>query len=89
MHGGVTQIGQYQAVVLNRGSNHGLAMGDVLTVYQTGATVDDRFGGGKVRLPDEPAGTLMVFKVYDRISLGLIMEARHPIHVLDTVRNPT
>ena len=31
----------------------------------------------------------MVFKVYDRISLGLIMEATQAIHILDTVRNPS
>jgi hypothetical protein len=87
--GGVTQIGQYQVVVLNRGSRDGLSVGDVLTVFQTGETVKDRFGGGKVRLPDEEAGTLMVFKVYDRIGYGLVMEATQAIHIHDTVRNPT
>ena len=87
--GGVTQIGQYQVVVLNRGTRDGLSVGDVLTVYQTGQTVDDRFAGGKVRLPDEEAGTLMVFMVYDRIGYGLVMEATQPIHIHDTVRNPT
>ena len=87
--GGVTQIGQYMVVVLNRGSNNGLAVGDVLTVWQSGETVDDRFGGGSVRLPDEEAGTIMVFKTYDRISYGLVMEATQAIHVHDTVRNPT
>ncbi len=87
--GGVTQIGQYQVVVLNRGTNHGLDVGDVLTVYQTGETIRDRFEGGKVKLPDEEAGTVMVFKVYDRIGYGLIMEATQAIHILDTVRNPT
>jgi hypothetical protein len=86
--GGVTQIGQYQVVVLNRGTRDGLSVGDVLTVFQTGETVKDRFGGGKVRLPDEEAGTLMVFKVYDRIGYGLVMEARQAIHIHDTVRNP-
>ena len=86
--GGVTQIGQYQVVVLNRGSRDGLSVGDVLTVFQTGETVKDRFGGGKVRLPDEEAGTLMVFKVYDRIGYGLVMEATQDIHIHDTVRNP-
>jgi hypothetical protein len=60
----------------------------VLTVFQTGETVKDRFGGGKVRLPDEEAGTLMVFKVYDRIGYGLVMEATQAIHIHDTVRNP-
>ena len=86
--GGVTQIGQYMVVVLNRGERDGLAVGDVLTVWQAGQKVDDRFGGGRVRLPDEEAGTLMVFKVYDRIGYGLVMEATEAIHIHDLVRNP-
>jgi LysM repeat protein len=85
---GVSMIGQYQVVVMNRGARNGLAPGDVLTVFQRGAAVKDRTEGGNVRLPDEEAGTLMVFKVYDRIGYGLVMEATQPIHVLDAVRNP-
>ena len=87
--GGVTQIGQYQVVVLNRGSNHGLGVGDVLTVWQKGGSVRDHVEGGSVRLPDEEAGTVMVFKVYDRIGYGLVMEATQAIHTEDFVRNPT
>ncbi len=87
--GGVTQIGQYQVVVMNRGSNEGLSLGDVLTVYQSGNVVKDRIKGGKVKLPDEKAGTVMIFKTYDRISYGLIMEATQALHVHDAVRNPT
>lgn len=86
--GGVTQIGQYQVVIMNRGSNNGLSIGDVLSVFQTGAIVEDRFRGGDVKLPDEKAGTVMVFKTFDRISYGLVMEATDAIHILDTVRNP-
>lgn len=86
---GVTQIGQYQVVVLNRGSSNGLNVGDVLNIYQVGEVVKDRVEGGKVRLPDEKAGILMVFKSYDRISYGLVMEATAPIHILDAVRNPS
>ena len=85
---GVSMIGQYQVVVMNRGARNGLAPGDVLTVFQRGVAVKDRVEGGNVRLPDEEAGTLMVFKVYDRIGYGLVMEATLPIHVLDAVRNP-
>ncbi len=87
--GGVTQIGQYQVVVINRGMNDGLAVGDVLSVFQAGETVRDRIAGGDVKLPDEDAGTVMIFKAYDRISYGLVMEATTVIHVLDAVRNPT
>lgn len=85
---GVSMIGQYQVIVMNRGARNGLAPGDILTVFQAGETVPDRVGGGKVKLPDEEAGTVMVFKVYDRIGYALVMEATQPIHVLDAVRNP-
>ena len=91
---GVSRIGQYHVVVMNRGARDGLAPGDVLSVFQTGDVVTDRFAGGaslrgeKVKLPDEQAGTLLVFKVYDRIGYGLVMEATSDIRVLDAVRNP-
>lgn len=87
--GGVTQIGQYQVVVMNRGSNNGLSVGDVLSVFRAGEEIKDRFRGGKVKLPDEQAGTVMVFKTYNRISYGLVMEATDTIHIHDAVRNPT
>ena len=87
--------------MINRGSRHGVGPGDVLSVYQTGDTVRDRFAGGgfmgsarvsggeQVKLPDEEAGTIMVFKVYDRIGYGLVVEATDAIRVLDSVRNPS
>ena len=87
--GGVSQIGQYMVVVINRGSDAGLSAGDVLTVFQAGEEVHDRFGGGKVTLPEEEAGTVMVFKTFDRISYGLVMEATQALHIRDAVRNPT
>lgn len=100
---GVSLIGQYQVVVVNRGARDGLAPGDVLTVFQAGEVVRDRFangsgltggfmstigGGESVKLPDEEAGEVMVFKVYDRIGYALVMEATSDIHVLDAVRTP-
>jgi hypothetical protein len=41
-----------------------------------------------IRLPDERTGTFMVFKTFDRMSFGLIMEAKNIIHVTDRVVNP-
>jgi hypothetical protein len=88
---GVSQIGQYAVVVINRGSNAGLEPGHVLRAWQNGRTIRDTQRGAfgqKVRLPDEPAGTMMVFRTSERISYALVMEATTPIAVLDTVRNP-
>ena len=90
-------IGQYQVVVINRGARHGLLLGDVLTVFQTGPTVVDRYKNGSlqnlgrgelVKLPDEAAGSIMVFKIYDRGSYALVMEATSDIHIFDLIRNP-
>jgi hypothetical protein len=89
---GVTQIGQYQVVIVNRGARDGLGSGHVLSVWQAGGKLTDTVKTGvfnrKVQLPDERAGLLMVFKTYDRISYGLVMKAQSAIHILDKVRNP-
>ena len=91
------QIGQFQVVVLNRGSNDGLTAGAVLAVDQQGAVVKDQYGARpwkkkafakQVRLPYERAGTLIVFKVFDRLSYGLVIGARGPMQVADRVYNP-
>ena len=75
--------------MLNRGARDGLAVGDVLAVFQKGQKVQDRIKGGSVTLPDERAGTVMVFKVYNDIGYALVMEATQAIHILDVVKNPT
>jgi hypothetical protein len=90
---GVSLIGQYHVVVINRGRRDGLEPGHVLRAFHTGEEIRDTVGKGpesgqKVRLPDEPAGVMMVFRTFDRISYALIMEATDAIRVLDTVRNP-
>ena len=60
----------------------------MLTVYQKGEKIHDRVKGGSVRLPDEAAGTIMVFKLFDEIGYGLVMEATQAIHIHDYIRNP-
>jgi len=85
---GVAIIGQYAIVVLNRGATHGLEVGHVMTVWQAGQVVKDRVAREKVLLPDEIAGTLMIFKTYDRISYALIMEATSEIRIQDKFKTP-
>jgi LysM repeat protein len=95
---GVSVIGQYQVVVVNRGSRDGLAAGNVLAVFDTGPMVADtdqkgffsvdRFAAKKVQLPSERTGTFMVFKTFENISYGLIMEATDVIRVGDRIQNP-
>lgn len=41
-----------------------------------------------VKLPDERIGLLMVFRTFDHVSYGLIMQAAEPVNVLDIVKTP-
>ena len=43
---------------------------------------------GMVKLPDERIGLLMVFRVFDRVSYALVMQATQPINKLDSVNTP-
>ena len=87
---GVSQIGQHMVVVLNRGESDGLAPGHVFAVMQKGAEVIDsqRILFSSVKLPDERAGIMMVFKTYKNLSYALIMEANRAMHVHDRFENP-
>ncbi len=88
---GVSQIGQYNVVVLDRGASDGLSPGTVLRVDRRGETIRDIVSPqrlDKVTLPDEEAGLLMVFRTFDRVSFALIMHATRAIHLSDRVRNP-
>lgn len=88
---GVSQIGQYQIVVLNRGAREGVDVGTVLAVYQAGDLIRDQVsdeGRTLVKLPDERAGLLMVFRTFEKVSYGLVMKATSALHVGDRLRNP-
>ena len=41
-----------------------------------------------IKLPDARSGLLMIYRVFDRVSYGLIMQSDGPVYLLDTVRNP-
>ena len=99
--GGTDLVGQYEVVVINRGKQPGhrarqRARGRSGRRYrprrlsrrpQHRLAIDTTFAP-KVRLPDERSGTLLVFKVFDRLSYGLIVGASDTIQVGDVVRNP-
>jgi hypothetical protein len=91
---GVTQIGEHDIVVLNLGSEDGINEGLVLGIFQTGDKVEDNWVEKGVRekvlveLPELRAGTIMVFRPFDRVSYALVMQATRAMHLLDAVKNP-
>lgn len=88
---GVSQIGQYQIVVVNRGTREGVDVGTVMSIEQTGALIRDQVSPNRnelVKLPDERAGLLMIFRTFEKVSYGLVLKATQALHVGDRVAHP-
>jgi hypothetical protein len=85
---GVSQIGQNSVVVLSRGKRDGLELGHVLQVDQVPPPIHDPVARKRVQPPSDPAGTVMVFRLFDRVSYALVMTATRPMHLLDEVSSP-
>ncbi len=91
VEGNLSQFGLHDVVVIDRGSEDGVKEGQVLIIYQAGEVVRDeitRRVGANVKLPDEQAGLLMVFRTFERVSYAIIMRAEEAMHTLDIVISP-
>jgi len=136
---GVSELGQYQIITINRGARDGLEVGHVLASYHRGRLVTPngqvrdeivedswykgmwwnslRWGetkpvpvvpdppgttyqsgdttkagasleGSAIRLPDERNGLVIVFRVFEKMSYGLVVKASKPIYVGDLLLTP-
>ena len=74
--------------MLNLGRQDEVEAGHVLAVYRSGATVRDSLTSENIELPEERSGVVMIFRVFDRVSYALVMEATVPLHIHDRVTNP-
>ena len=95
----ISSIAKYQVAVINRGSNNGLEVGHLLATYKRGALARDRFllrssnnraDADKldIQLPDERSGMMMLFKVFDKVSYGLMLKSTRSVSKLDRVEKP-
>lgn len=91
VYDGVSQIGQYNIVAIDRGARDGLSKGHLLDIYRSGRRVRDivtKNKGEMVSLPEERSGQLMVFKTFEKISYGLVTSADYHMHIYDAVKTP-
>src|SRR5262245_18307805 len=86
-----TRVADYDVVIINRGSQHGLEPGHVLEVWEAGEEVRDLTPNPEsrtVQLPDERNGLALIFKAYDRMSYGLMWRSDREVRIGDAVRSP-
>ena len=71
----------------------------MLATYYKGGAARDKYLSRKklqrgeaeklmVTLPDERSGLMIIFRVFDRVSYGLVVESTRVIRRNDIVRNP-
>ena len=91
--------GPHDVVALSVGSREGVDNGTVFSVWRVGSNVVDKvqYGdrtedtvaeGAKVRLPDEFAGHVMVFRTFDKISYALVMDSIKPTRIGYELKHP-
>ncbi|HSX59476.1 MAG TPA: LysM domain-containing protein [Tahibacter sp.] len=94
-------IGPKQVVALSRGSADGIENGQTFSIYHPGERITDQYkypeGGArnffnpndsKVTLPAEYIGHVMIFRTFDRVSYGLVMDGLRPVHLHDVLTAP-
>lgn len=85
---GVQYIGQFDVVLLNVGEREGIESGNIFRVNRQGERVRDPVNNQRLKLPDEEAGLVMVFRTFEKMSYGLILTAQLPMKVGDSIVNP-
>ncbi|MBL8486901.1 MAG: LysM peptidoglycan-binding domain-containing protein [Rhodocyclaceae bacterium] len=90
VYGGVGSAGRNSIVTVSRGARDGLEIGHVLALYRAGAASTNRYEGKResFTLPDERYGLLFVFRVFDRVAYGLVLNVSRPVELGDVATNP-
>lgn len=92
-HGGPRDV-----VALSAGARDGIENGQVFSIWSPGDSVRDeiahrpRFAANlkknQVRLPDDFVGHVMIFRTFDKVSYGLIMDGIRPATLDDVLKPP-
>lgn len=93
--------GRDQVLALSHGAADGVENGQVYSIFHPGETVNDRFdyspesakkffhpNDAKVKLPEEYVGHVMVFRTFEHVSYGLVVDGVKPVHLFDPLYDP-
>jgi len=83
-----SQAAQFESTVLDLGETDGLESGDILSIFRDGESVRDPITSDSVRLPSTEIGVLMVYRVFEKMSYGVILSLSQPSAVGDAVHTP-
>jgi hypothetical protein len=91
----VTSSGGRDSIIsINRGTKDGLEPGNVLAIYRNVSVYDQRDylrsrdSSVAIRLPPERYGIVFIFRTFNTVSYGLVMESSRPVQSGDIIQNP-
>jgi len=97
------EFSKFEVVMVNRGLEHDVTVGDVMAIKRTSPAVVNtgngpaysietsrwnKITGSDYKMPDEQLGELMVFKVYQKASMALILNTQKPARINDLITAP-
>lgn len=85
---GLREFGPNTIVAISLGKREGMEEGHVLRIMRHVGLSKDPVTNRMYKLPDEETGLLMIFRVFDKVSYALIMNATRPVHIHDALRTP-
>ncbi len=85
---GLREFGPGTIVAISLGKREGMEEGHVLRIMRHVGKHKDPITKLHYKMPDEDSGLLMVFRVYEKVSYALIMDADRPILLNDSLRTP-
>ncbi|MBU2870987.1 LysM peptidoglycan-binding domain-containing protein [Colwellia sp. E2M01] len=97
------RFGKLEIIMINRGAEHDVTTGDVMGIKRTSpGVVDtgdgpaylieasswDKLTGSDYKMPEEYLGELMIFKVFEKASMGIILQTEKPARINDIITVP-
>lgn len=98
------EFGKFDVIYIDQGSEHSVMPGDILSISRKSPDIVETGDGpiyvndasklhrmtasSDYNMPEEKIGKVMVFKVFDRLSMALILRSEKPVRLQDNVIAP-
>ena len=88
VQGSIATAASHSVVTVDRGSLQGAKVGQIFSIFQQGEIVRDPKTKEAIKLPSQRVGTLMLFKTFDQLSYGYILDSSLPIKIGAEIQPP-
>jgi hypothetical protein len=85
----IGNVGLYDVILINKGYSSNLEVGNILSIKNETTLIENPLKeDSNLKLPGQNIGLVMLYKVYDNLSYGVIVRAKAPIKKEHIVTNP-